>query len=443
MTQIETLTINNIQYYKANDVYEKNTAFFYGCANNPRNIVAKKNIAPESYLYVKQKDNKWVLSDKSYARAKLLLSKSWVDANVKGIDITKDNKEIKNDVEMGPPEIKLNDDEYFTGSDGNKLEIKIRGNREKREFYFSVQDVSKSFELPNIDKVIKNPETGYLREKHYKWFTFVNGKNISDNKTKNTKFLYFTYKGLIRCLYVSRSKNADKFQDWATNILFTHQFGSETDKTQLASKLLGVHADAVRQVFKTSATTVPCVYLFTLGTVKDLRKSMKLDKKFTDNMVVCKYGKTDSLERRTGEHISTYGTIQGCQLMLKYYSYIDPKNITEAENYIKDQMNAINAHITYENHKELIVLDPKVLNDKVNTHFTMVAKAFAGSIAELQARIKDLENKLTIEQEKHKNEILEKEYIILGKDKEIDGLKDKHEIELLKKELEFMKKGKK
>jgi len=187
----------------------------------------------------------------------------------------------------------------------------------------------------------------------------------------------------------------------------------------------------------------PCVYLFTLGTVKDLGKSMKLDNKFTDNMIVCKYGKTDSLERRTGEHISTYGSIEGCQLMLKYYSYIDPKNITEAENDIKDYMNTIGSHITYENHKELVVLDTKTLNEKVNKQYVTISKVYSGNITELLTKIKELENELTIEKERHKNETLENKYIILEKDKQIEELKSKHEIELLKKELEFMKKGKK
>lgn len=442
MTQIEIFTINNNQYYKADDVYAKNSAFFYGCANNPRNIIAKKKLSDDLYLYAYTKDLEWKISNKSYCKAKLYLTKKWVDINVKGIN-NKNDKDIKNDVEMGPDEIKLDDDEYFIGGDGSKLEIKIRGNREKKEFYFSVQDVSKAFGLPQLNKtIIDNRNDGYQKDIHYKYFTFtqVGSTNSQESKNKN---MYFTYKGLIRCLYVTKSKNADKFQDWATNILFTHQFGSESDKMQLASKLLGVHADAVKQVFKASATSIPCVYLFTMGTVKDLRKSMKLDNKYTDNMIVCKYGKTDSLERRTGEHISMYGSIKGCQLMLKYYSYIDPKNITEAENYIKDQMNAINAHITYENHKELIVLDPKILNDKINTQFIMMAKAFAGNITELQTKLKEQENKLTIDTERHKNEILEKNYIILEKDKQIEDLKNKHEIELLKKELEYMKKGKK
>jgi hypothetical protein len=126
MNPLEIVIINNKQYYKADDVHERNSAYFYGCANNPRNIVDKKNISQENYLYAYLKNDQWVLSKRNYCRAKLLLTKTWVDDNIKGIDET---KEIKNDVEMGPPIITLDDDEYFTDCDNNKLEIKIRGDR--------------------------------------------------------------------------------------------------------------------------------------------------------------------------------------------------------------------------------------------------------------------------------------------------------------------------
>ncbi len=447
---METTAINGIEYYKADDVYSKNPAYFYGCVNNPRNIIAKKNLSDDNYLYAYTKDNKLVLSNKTYCRAKLFLSKTWVDNNVKGIDDTKDVNDIVNDVEMGPPEIKLEDGEYFTDCNDNEMKIKIRGDREKKEFYFSVQDVAKCFELPNLEQTIMNTNSSYLHNEHYKYFSFIGKINDLCKKTRN-KFTYLTYTGLIRCLYVSRSKNADKFQKWATNILFMHQFGSITDKIKLSSKLLGVTSEAVKQVCKASTSPISCIYLFTLGTVKDLRESMSLDDKYSDNMIICKYGKTDSLERRTSEHVAKFGPIDGCNLMLKYYSYIDPQYMTDAENYIRDNMNAIKSHITYEDNKELIAIDKKTLDDKIKMHYGMVEKAFAGNISELQNKIRDLENKLTIENGKHKIELLEKDkqiddlknkHIILGKDKELEDLKNRHEVELLKMELEFMKKYK-
>jgi hypothetical protein len=68
-------------------------------------------------------------------------------------------------------------------------------------------------------------------------------------------------------------------------------------------------ATVIKEVFSKDANTLPCVYLFSLGYVKDLRKSMT---------IVCKYGFTKELARRTSEHITNFTKIKGCDLKLKY-----------------------------------------------------------------------------------------------------------------------------
>lgn len=431
MSKLQIITINNIQYYNAKDVYELNAAFFYGCANNTRNIVKKKKLADKDYLYAYMKDNKWVISNQSYFKAALLLTKSWVDNNVKGADETKN---IANDIEMAPPAITLNDDEYFVDENGTKMEIDIRGYREKEEFYFNVDDVSKTFKISQLNKTINDSRNnGYKKDVHYKYFFFTKGGPAASQENK-IKFLYFTHRGLLRCLYVSKSNSVEKFQDWSTRILFTHQFGSVEKKTALATKLLGVSSEAAKQVLRTSITPIPCIYLFTLGTAKDLRTSMKIDPKYNDNMVICKYGKTDNLERRTGEHISTYGSIKGSNMALKYYSYIDPIYITEAENDIKEFFNNSGAHLKYDNHVELIIVEPKVLNEKINKQFVSISKVYSGCVANIQTKIENLENKLLIEKEKNEKLILERNLIILEKEKRISELEKEKRISELEKE---------
>lgn len=256
------------------------------------------------------------------------------------------------------------------------------------------------------------------------------------------KYLYLTYNGVIKYSYVSKSTNADKFQDWATQILFIHQFGTQPQKTQLASNLLGVNLETVKRVFKASSTTVPCVYLFTLATVKELRESMNIDKSYNDDMIVCKYGKTDNLERRIGEHSSTYGSIQGVNLMLKYYSYIDPRHITEGENDIKNFMNAINAQLKYKNHEELIIVDQKMLNNTINKQYIAISKSYAGNITELLEKIRIAEEKVLSERKTNEINLLLKELEISNKDKELANKDNKIcnlENELLRKEIELLK----
>jgi hypothetical protein len=123
------------------------------------------------------------------------------------------------------------------------------------------------------------------------------------------------------------------------------QMGTPEQKKDLASKLLGVSISVISDVLKTSMSSISCIYLFTLGTVKDLRKSMNIDPKYTDDMIVCKYGNTNDLHRRTGEHKTTLGKIKKADLKLKYYSYVDTQLITKAENKLKKIIAPYNAEL--------------------------------------------------------------------------------------------------
>ena len=443
-TNIEVTTINGVEYYQADNVYTVNPKFFYGCANNPRNIISKKNIPNDCYVYAYDKKGILVTSTSKYLKAKLFLSKIWVDNNVDGFGDKGNNEAV---FEMLPELIKLNDNEHFVGLDGEKMDVTIRGCREKRLFYFNVKDVSKAFDIPLLNKtLIDKKNNGYEETVHYTYFYFYKRSKSEKIKTEKTysRSLYLTYVGLIRCLYVSRSKNADKFQVWATNILFVHQFGSADDKVQLASNLLGATPIVIKNFCKAAATPISCVYLFTLGTVKDLRQSMNIDSKYTDDMIVCKYGRTDDLNRRTVEHTKTYGSIPGCDLVLKYYSYIDPKYSSEAETYIHDQLD--NCHIVFGNHKEIVVVNNGQLNDslknktknKLRDQFQFIEKKYSGTVDQLRYKISQIEHIMALEKEKHalvvekyKNELLSRELI---------ELKLRHEIDTLKRELTILNK---
>ena len=45
---IELIEFNNNEYYNASDLHKSVPAFFYGCRNNTRNIVAKT----AQYIYI-------------------------------------------------------------------------------------------------------------------------------------------------------------------------------------------------------------------------------------------------------------------------------------------------------------------------------------------------------------------------------------------------------
>jgi hypothetical protein len=190
-------------------------------------------------------------------------------------------------------------------------------------------------------------------------------------------------------------------------------------KNKIIYRLLGVQAEAVRDVIKSNTLPIPCIYLFTLGTIKQLRKSMNIDKVFTDDMIICKYGMTDNLMRRTYEHICDFSKIESAKLRLKYYSCIDPQYISKAETDIKHYFEDINAIFNYDNYVELVVLTPKQINDRVKKQYIGIQKNYFGYSKELIIKIDKLQNdnKLTIKG--YKNKILQKDNILLQKNNEL------------------------
>lgn len=422
MSELEIIDINDMDYYNASELHKKYPNFFYGCANNTRNIIKKKKITEENILWAYLKNGKWICSNSSYAKAKLLLSREWVCNNVP--NFIKNNKATY-EIEPAPPILELDDNEKLTDVDGNIIEIETRGERSINECYFKVKDISRCFEMKYLNKSLTNNNAEYEKNVHYKTFTFNQSISNGSIKGKNTTGLFLTYKGLLRCLYVSKNKNADRFQDWANNILFTVHMGTKEQKEVLTSKLMGVTASVVKEVFKTSSDTVPCIYLFVLGTVKDLRKSMNIDQKYEDDSFVVKYGFTDSIARRTYEHMKTYGKIKGADLKLKLYSYVDPLYVSSAENDIKYYFAAFDVKLEYKCHDELVVIKPSNIK-LIEKQYKQISDLYGGHIKEMINKMECMKRDMQLLEEKHKIELLQKENQInmLIKDLEITKLQN-------------------
>ncbi len=58
------------------------------------------------------------------------------------------------------------------------------------------------------------------------------------NKKDKNKKLFLTYIGLLKVLFSSRTKSANKFVKWASKTLFVAQMGTIVQKTQLVSRQL-------------------------------------------------------------------------------------------------------------------------------------------------------------------------------------------------------------
>ncbi len=384
---METIIIDEKEYYEADEIRKISPIYFKGC-RNAREIIKNKVIGDDSYMFGICKDDKWTTTDGlSKKLDKLLLSVEWVKNNVPELS---DNKEVKHAIEKAPAIIILTEDEKMKDNEGNIMEIEVRGERKSKGCFFLVKDVMVAFDMKNLNTTIIDKKSNYSEKEDYVYFNCnIIGKNPNNSIKKE---LYLTYSGLLRVLFASHSKSAKKFVDWATETLFTAHLGTTKQKQRLASNLLGVDPMAVREVFNKTSTTMPCIYLFNLGSVKDLREKMNIDAKYADNMCVYKWGMTNDLFVRTDQHITTFLALN-IEIKLARYNYVDPQYMAAAETDLKKMIKGYGFHFTFNTMSELAILNKKNLSE-VEREYDRISKSYMGHVHELVSKNKDLENAL-------------------------------------------------
>lgn len=428
-----TVIIINKEEYVSSDVLFEKAPVYCKLSRTGRDLIKKKKIT--DYIFAKLVNKEWCVSDgKSYKYDKIFIKKSFYDT----IPEVKQDKVIvdDNNIPLAPDIIYLDDSEKFKDENGVCVEIETRGTRKVDSIYFKVKDVSISFKMDNLlTTIIDKRKDGYIENNHYKYFNcqiLVKAQNKTNKNMK--KELYLTYEGILRVLFASHSLNVKSFIKWATETLFVVQMGTPEQKTKHVSDILGCSAKVVKEVFNTDRNTLPCVYFFTLGFVKDLRTSMKIDNKHLDDSVVAKYGFTKDLSRRTSEHITKYNKIENVNLKCKYYSYIDPQYISKAETDIKDFMSIFNTKFNFDKEDELVII-PKELMKMVDRQYELIGKSYMGHISELITKIKDLNHQLEILNINHQIELKDKDLEL----KEKDVLLANQKNELLEMKLLMLK----
>lgn len=414
-------------YYNADELLAEQPELFKGCRNS-RAIIEKRKIDDDNYLFAKLVNDKYrVTYGSSKKFDKMFLLKDWVDEELKTAEV----------IEEAPDIIELEDYEKFKDDDGNILEIETIGERDADKCYFNLDDVAKGFGILNLRATVTDERRQYEKNLHYKFFICVKSGTV--NIAANKKKLYLTYMGILRVLFVSRSGNTKSFVGWATKTLFTAQMGTKNEKKKLASSLLGVTVPELKAVFSKTNHVLPAIYLFSLGTVKDLRKTLDISAEYKDDQIVAKIGMTKDLERRSGEHARNYGKLKKVNLEMVHYNYVDPQYMSSAETDLKDAFCLMNFMFQHEKYDELIIFNKSLL-PKITKQYESIGKSYIGHVAELVSKIKDLESEKELTKEKHANELSKKDLEIANGIHSNEMLKEKHLNEIMKKDMELMKK---
>jgi len=303
---MNTVIINNLEYINSDDLFEK-APIYYKLCRNARDLIKRKKIT--DYIFAKLVKSVWSVSDgNSYKYDKVFFKKEFIDTIP---EINQDKIILyESNVELAPDIIYLEDNEKFKDENNQVIDIETRGERKVDGIYFKVKEVMVGFNMDNLlTTIIDKRKDGYIENEHYKYFNCKKMVKAQNKPNKIKKELFLTYEGMLRVLFASHSPNVKPFIKWATEKLFTIQIGTITQKEELVGSILGVNAKVIKEVFNADRNTLPCVYLFKLNTVKELRTSMNINNNFSDDSIIAKLGFTKDLSRRTGEHITKYGKI--------------------------------------------------------------------------------------------------------------------------------------
>ena len=299
---LNIIRLANIDYYLSTELFDYNKTLFRACKG--RDVIKKLKLTPNDYIFGYITKSGWKESTEDYSKAKVLIKVEWYNSkinpnntqltNTQQTNIQPNNTQLTN-IELIPDILELENEEKFKDSNGRVLNILIRGERNYtrpqglsprtsikssslEKCFFRVKDVSKEFEMPRLQDVLLDKEKKYFENKHYKIFftsssNMIGPTNSGTDQSKN-KEVYLTYLGILKILFSSRSGNAEAFQEWWAETLFTVQMGTEESKYNLIKSMFnGASIGAIKEAFKTSSGKTPCVYLFVIGNANSLLKT--------------------------------------------------------------------------------------------------------------------------------------------------------------------------
>ena len=253
------------------------------CCLNPINIV---DIETKVSTFFKSKKLKLNFANDEY-RELAVIPDNILDDVINYYNYLEKNKDMENRtinaVILLPSPIKLDKCDLFFDK------ITVVGNKSSGECFFCANDISNFFKLDDMKDILFNNNMKYIENTHYIYFY-----SLIKNKTQ----IFLTYNGLLKLLFSFENNIDGSFIDYCINILFTTHIGTKKQKRKLAGDVLGITPNVIKNVFDASATTFPCIYLIELGTVKELKRSIKINKKYDNDNKVYKWGFTSDLKSK-------------------------------------------------------------------------------------------------------------------------------------------------
>ena len=250
MDSIGKVVIDSQAYYSADDIKSK-ARVFAGSALNAREMIRQRKVPSDAYVYLRKQPatTTYKKTDGSASQDRVYFTEAFAKT-IAELNPTVTREQVASSTatvakatieqEKAPDIIDLDDDEKFHDDEGNVLEIETRGERTYDGIYFRVKDVSSGFGIVNLKEALLRKDRGYTRNIDYKAFAcseVVNDYRKTTSTASARKYLFLTYTGLMRVLFVTRNNKTDQFQKWALETLFVAQMGSAIERSIVAQRI--------------------------------------------------------------------------------------------------------------------------------------------------------------------------------------------------------------
>ena len=259
-----------------------------------------------------------------------------------------------------PKILNLREEEKFT-HDGITYDIETRGKRKYDFIYFKVYDVGTCFSIKDIDSTLHNDKSTFIEGVHYAKFDCKHPRRDHNE--------FFTYEGLLHIAGKSRSDMGEKYNMWCLKTLFTHQYGTNKDKTDLASNLLSIsllHGTSCNLMIETVRSffgDIPVIYFTKISKVRDRKKNVMNYNKLNKDEWMYKYGRTGNYGRRLGEHQKDDHF--GAQITTMRFALVSPCQLPEAEKIFGRHVKKVGTKVDYRDdsktsiHQEVFTMSNK------------------------------------------------------------------------------------
>jgi hypothetical protein len=447
MDSVTTYVSNNQTYYLLEDIKksELNGMYFVGCRNSMKKCILKQKIPSDKIVYMK--NNKEY--NAGYKRADVYVEQEYVHQHILNVEEQQTKRRIKkeedlikmkenrveenkqrkefeeSEIEELPELLHLDDEEMFKNEDGIPMDIETRGLKTQDGIFFKASDIGKAFDYDRVSTIV-DVRRDYLYGIHFKYFKIPNNRSITATVLNE---LYLTYEGVLKLLFCARGNKATRFRKWASTVLFTLQLGTQDNKDVLAAEALKVDVSVVTQLFRKSCRAIPCVYLFEVGTVGEMRPHFNLDEFKNDNEKVYKYGRTEDMARRAGEHQRTYGKLKGNTFGLSVFSYIDENNASKAEIKLKHYFDNMNVNVVDQRYNELVVMDKKKLLS-MKELYNDIYIHYSGNNKDLVQQMQEMQLNHQIEIQEYANKLLIKDHELTLTRKEFEQQLERTKFDL-------------